>query len=294
MMIKKSPASCIFLYKYQLLKIKVHFFSILSRSTRLTKPVYAMRIFLFLISLFAFSFFSVAQEGTFKTEQKKHQKVRKAYKLKYDMLDSLLKAKGVSFKTLNVFIRGYKKEEKLEVWVKNKTDKQYSLLITYDFAGFSGTLGPKRMYGDGQIPEGFYYIDRFNPWSSFELSLGLNYPNFSDTKLGKQGSLGGNIFMHGSTCTIGCIPITDDKIRELYVLCVEAKNYGQNVIPVTILPARLNKENYEELKEQYAGNDDYLNLWADLKKEYDLFIKTKQKVKLTFLKTGRHSVKIPQ
>ncbi len=48
----------------------------------------------------------------------------------------------------------------------------------------AGTLGPKRMQGDYKVPEGFYYINEFNPKSSFHLSLGLNYPNASDRILG--------------------------------------------------------------------------------------------------------------
>ena len=44
----------------------------------------------------------------------------------------------------------------------------------------SGTTGPKRAEGDYQVPEGFYYINEFNPNSKYHLSLGLNYPNASD------------------------------------------------------------------------------------------------------------------
>ena len=42
--------------------------------------------------------------------------------------------------------------------------------------------------------EGFYVIDRFNAWSSYHLSLGINYPNKSDRILGRkihQADLGG-------------------------------------------------------------------------------------------------------
>ncbi len=50
----------------------------------------------------------------------------------------------------------------------------------------AGTLGPKTNAGsDYQVPEGFYYINEFNPKSSFHLSLGLNYPNASDRILGR-------------------------------------------------------------------------------------------------------------
>lgn len=49
---------------------------------------------------------------------------------------------------------GIKEDRKLECWVK--TAKNWKLLKTYDFAGYSGNLGPKLKAGDGQIPEGIY------------------------------------------------------------------------------------------------------------------------------------------
>jgi murein L,D-transpeptidase YafK len=73
-------------------------------------------------------------------------------------------------------------------------------------------LGPKRRKGDGQVPEGLYVIDTFNPNSIFYLSLGINCPNASDRVLGK-GELGGDIFIHGNRVTIGCIPIRDYPIK---------------------------------------------------------------------------------
>ena len=40
-------------------------------------------------------------------------------------------------------------------------------IAEYKIVAKSGILGPKRMEGDLQVPEGFYYIDRFNPASSY-------------------------------------------------------------------------------------------------------------------------------
>lgn len=104
----------------------------------------------------------------------------------------------------------------------------FRLIKDYQICSLSGELGPKRQQGDLQVPEGFYWIDRFNPASNFYLSLGINYPNQFDRILGKSGELGGDIFIHGGCVTIGCIPITDDKIKELYLIAVEAKSNGQD------------------------------------------------------------------
>ena len=52
--------------------------------------------------------------------------------------------------------------------------------VSYPICAGSGDLGPKRERGDGQVPEGLYEIDRFNPTSRYHLSLRVNYPNLSD------------------------------------------------------------------------------------------------------------------
>jgi murein L,D-transpeptidase YafK len=160
----------------------------------------------------------------------------------------------------------------------------------YKICRTSGDLGPKRKQGDKQIPEGFYHINRFNPYSNFYLSLGLNYPNTSDKILGLKGDLGGDIFIHGSCVTIGCMPITNNRIKELYIFCVEAKNNGQQTIPVTIFPRELTHDNFEELKRKYNNDADKMGLWRDLKKGYELFNETKQLPSIVFLSSGRHTI----
>ena len=102
----------------------------------------------------------------------------------------------------------------MEVWIKEASKDYYVLLNTYDFCTTSGTLGPKRKEGDLQIPEGIYTINHFNPQSNFYLSLGINYPNASDKILSDPVHPGGDIYLHGNCVTIGCIPLTDDKIKE--------------------------------------------------------------------------------
>ncbi len=69
-----------------------------------------------------------------------------------------------------------------------------SLFKTYKVCALAGTLGPKRMEGDYQVPEGFYYINEFNPQSNYYLSLGINYPNESD-KVSKRFIRPGVVFI---------------------------------------------------------------------------------------------------
>jgi murein L,D-transpeptidase YafK len=91
----------------------------------------------------------------------------------------------------------------------------------YPMTAFSGTLGPKLREGDGQIPEGVYGIEYLNPNSSFYLSLKVSYPNVSDrarAKVDKRVNLGGDIMLHGKAVTIGCVPVGDDAIEDIFYL----------------------------------------------------------------------------
>ncbi len=203
-------------------------------------------------------------------------------------LASLLKEKEIQTNRLNLFIRAFKKEKTLEVWAKNDTDNQFKKLITYPFCKLSGQLGPKRKQGDAQVPEGVYHIDRFNPRSSYYLSLGLNYPNKSDALRGVKGQLGGDIFIHGNCVTIGCIPITDDKIKELYLLAEMAKTNGQRAIPIHIFPTKLTNKNIKMISQEVPSHQTF---WQELKPIYDTFEQTKQVPQVDITASGAYQIK---
>ncbi len=207
----------------------------------------------------------------FKQSQLRYARVKETYAEKFDSLKAELSEAGIHTRNLNIFIRAVKLEEILEVWVKNDTDDKYRLFKSYPFCMSSGELGPKRKEGDMQIPEGFYYIRHFNPVSTFYLSLGLNYPNSSDRILGDQYSPGSAIYIHGACATIGCIPITDDKIKELYVLAVEARNNGQERIPVHIFPAHMNTKHFSVIKCAHETSSELNSFWKNIEQGYHYF-----------------------
>jgi len=228
----------------------------------------------------------------FKAAQQKYPRVRKAYADKATVVKQLLATKNIKVEQANLYLRAFKEEKVMELWAKNKSDQAYQLVKEFEICETSGEIGPKRRQGDFQIPEGYYHISAFNPYSNFYLSLKVNYPNPSDRILHTKGySTGGDIYIHGSCVTIGCLPIQDEFIKELYVLCVEAKNNGQGKIPITIFPAKLNDSKYLKLKENYSTDTDKLGLWEDLKKGYDYFNKKHTMPSITFLDNGRHQVK---
>ncbi|HZB11463.1 MAG TPA: L,D-transpeptidase family protein [Chryseolinea sp.] len=211
----------------------------------------------------------------FKKSQLQNSRVKIAYEQKEGVVKNYFKEKSLDFENFELFIRAFKSEKILEVWIKPKTSDKFTLLHQYEFCTSSGTLGPKRKEGDLQIPEGVYHINNFNPQSNFYLSLGLNYPNASDKILSDKKRPGSAIYIHGNCVTIGCIPITDDKIKELYILAVEAKSNGQEKIPVHIFPARLTDEGLATLKRNYTTSG-HMAFWENLKKIYDDFEKDKQ------------------
>jgi murein L,D-transpeptidase YafK len=215
-----------------------------------------------------------ASTESFKETQLKFTRVKDAFLEKESDVQELFRSKGLQFKGQKLFLRAFKKEAQLEVWVKGK--EKYELLVVYPFCTTSGTLGPKRKEGDLQIPEGVYHINHFNPYSTFHLSLGINYPNASDRILGDKQRPGGAIYIHGNCVSIGCIPITDEKIKELYVMAVEAKNAGQEKIPVHIFPARLESSVAEQLSREYGTSTQVTEFWKNLESIYKDFESTRR------------------
>jgi murein L,D-transpeptidase YafK len=227
-------------------------------------------------------------QNSFKETQLRNVRVKTAYTEKEETVKSYFVAKKLTYNQFSLFIRAFKKEQKLEVWVREKEKESYTLLHTYDFCAVSGTLGPKRKEGDYQIPEGIYSINHFNPLSNFYLSLGINYPNASDRILSDPKTPGSNIYIHGNCVTIGCIPLTDDKIKELYVLSVEAKNGGQDKIPVHIFPARLSAAELNTLKLTFPTKT--ISFWENLRLVYDDFERSKTLKPVRVTRTGEYAI----
>ncbi len=222
-----------------------------------------------LLVVFTFSLsFSQVKTLAYKAGQLKSTRVKDANDTKWPKLQQDLKAINVNPDEFDICMRAFKYEKVVEVWVKNQGDVKYKLFRTYDICASSGDLGPKRKEGDGQVPEGFYKIDLFNPTSDYYLSMRINYPNSSDVILKEGLNAGGAIMMHGSCVTIGCLPMTDDKIKELYVLCLEARNRNVPVY-IDIYPIKFTPENITYLEKNYPKSK--LSFWRTLKPGYDYF-----------------------
>jgi murein L,D-transpeptidase YafK len=204
--------------------------------------------------------------------QKTLSRPNEALKRKADTLQKQMIAKGLEWPAKNIYIRSFKYDSQLEIWVRNNTKEPFKLFKTYKVCALAGSLGPKRMQGDYQVPEGFYYINEFNPNSTYYLSLGLNYPNASDKILSDSMQPGGDIYIHGSCVTTGCIPITDQQIDEVYIMAAYAKDAGQDFIPVHIFPIRYNNKKSSAYLAELSKQDKQLKSFAEnLESVYDHF-----------------------
>lgn len=209
---------------------------------------------------------------------------------KYDSpLNHLFKENNLQFPPKYLYLRVFKQEQVLEVFVAGNST--YQLIKTYPFAATSGKPGPKNKEGDLQIPEGFYQVALFNPLSKFLLSIKINYPNEADSARNKnRQNLGGDIYIHGSNKTIGCIPMGDESIQELYWLC--ASSFAAHpVIPVHVFPCRMGTKNMGKMKDAYP---DVITFWKSLEPMYRFFESHKLLGEVTGTdKDGNYLLSIP-
>lgn len=211
---------------------------------------------------------------SFYSQQLRYSRFESIHREMSASLESSLKNHGIESEEVQILLTAFKEEGKLECYVKNKSDKSYTLFETYSICSKSGILGPKLQQGDEQVPEGFYYINVFNPTSAFHLSLGINYPNTADRNRSDASNLGGDIFIHGDCVTIGCLPM-EDKIKEIYWLAVKARDNGQSKIPVYIFPFEMSEANLNSHLQKKEFRQ-WSNFWHSLKIGYDSFYKSKK------------------
>ena len=168
-----------------------------------------------------------------------------------------------------VFIRIFKEERELELWLKPDDAAQFKLWKIWPIAAMSGRLGPKIKEGDLQAPEGFYSVNAkaMNPASSFHLSFNIAYPNAFDRAHGRTGAF---IMVHGSNVSIGCFAMTNPVIEQIYLTVEAALNRRQTEVPVHVFPFRTTDERMARETES-----PWLDFWLDLKVGHDAFEKDK-------------------
>lgn len=218
------------------------------------------------------------------------ERVVGARKSSDERLRKVFEESGVPYPASEIFLRVFKHERVLELWARGDTASHFTLIKEYPVCALPGQLGPKQKMGDLQVPEGFYFIDRFNPRSSYHLSLRVNYPNLADRMRRQALWLGGDIFIHGGCETVGCVPIENQNIEEVYWLAVQAMDAGQRIIPVHIFPARLDPDRLRWLEGTFHPEPDLLAFWQNLAEGYAYFEQTHQVPWVTVGPDGRYAV----
>ena len=245
-------------------------------------------LFVMFALLVVFQSFS---QTSFVDFQRAQPRVAYAIRLKEDTLKKQFAKAGLEWPAKQIYVRSFKYDSQLEVWARNSTSEPYKLFKTYKVCAMAGSLGPKRIAGDYQVPEGFYYINEFNPRSTYHLSLGINYPNASDRILSDSLKPGGDIYIHGSCVTTGCIPILDPQIEELYILAANAKSAGQDFIPVHIFPVRFtNPKSLDYLSRATKDDQDLQRFAVKLKEVFDYFEKEKKLPLISINQKGEYVV----
>lgn len=196
-------------------------------------------------------------------------------------LDDRLAAKGVK-RGDPVFIRIFKSELRLELWMKQ--GERFVLFDSYPICFFSGRLGPKLKEGDRQSPEGFYTVSKsqLNPNSRWHRSFNLGFPNAYDSHHGRTGSF---LMVHGGCASVGCYAMTDGVVGELWALINAAFDAGQARFAVHVFPFRLT----EERLAAYATHP-WAGFWRELKPGYDLFEAERRPPGVSLCK-GRYTVR---
>lgn len=191
---------------------------------------------LFLTSASSLSFgMSLFHHGrNFTYEDQLHYKIALYKRDAYRDLAPYFSGSGLTHMPEKLALLVFKADKRLELW--GREQHVWKHIRDYPVLAASGHAGPKLREFDRQVPEGIYRITALNPNSLFHLSMRVNYPNAYDRQHAKQEGrthLGGDIFIHGSNLSIGCIAVGDHNINQLFVLAYQV---GIKNIRVIIAP----------------------------------------------------------
>lgn len=154
-------------------------------------------------------------------------------------LEPYFEQAGVPYLPKKIKFLAFKQEKVLELWAEH--NDKWVFITDFPILAASGRPGPKLQEGDRQVPEGEYKFTFLNPNSQYDVSMKINYPDKFDKQYAVQDgrtNLGGDIFMHGSNLSWGCLAMGDDVIEDLFVLVYKV---GLKNASIVIAPNDLRK-----------------------------------------------------
>ncbi len=183
-----------------------------------------------------------------------------------------------------VFIRIFKREFELELWMKR--GDRFRRFAVYPICRWSGGLGPKLAEGDWQAPEGLYTVDAkaLNPNSRWHRAFNLGFPNALDRTHGRTGSY---LMVHGGCASIGCYAMTNAVMDEIWRVVTAALKQGQRRFHVHIFPFRMTEDNLAR-----RSSARWAAFWRDLKTVHDAFEATQLPPTISVC-NGRYAVSPP-
>jgi len=182
---------------------------------------------------------------------------------------------GIKYDRAEILFVAYKRELELELYVRPfGSIDAYTLIKTFTITSSNvSTLKPKMQQGDGLVPDGIYKLHFFPSfrWSDFYLAFLISYPNKADLTRREfweaGGTPGGAINFHGCCVSIGCIPIGNPAIEEVFLFV--RKNWNNGNIQFVIFPFKFDaEENMELLEETRERNARLADFWEGLRSIY--------------------------
>lgn len=128
---------------------------------------------------------------------------------------------GVTYPPKQITLVILKQERRVELYAADDSSQGFRFIRAYPILAASGHAGPKLQEGDEQVPEGIYAVDSLNPNSHYHLALHVNYPNAFDRRQAqseKRTNLGGDIMIHGSDVSIGCVALGNPAAEDVFIL----------------------------------------------------------------------------
>jgi murein L,D-transpeptidase YafK len=164
-----------------------------------------------------------------------HKKVKHFDKMVNKDIVPHFQSANVEYPPRKMALLIFKNERSMELWAQNKKQK-WTMIRNFSVLGASGGPGPKLREGDRQVPEGIYHISALNPFSKYDVSMRIDYPNSFDLERAYNDGrkrLGGDIYIHGGSLSIGCIAIGNRLAEELFAMVYHV---GVKNVTVVIAP----------------------------------------------------------
>jgi hypothetical protein len=140
---------------------------------------------------------------------------------------------GLVYPPRDIAYVAFKDSRRLEVYGRMAAEEPWRFVKAYSILALSGKPGPKLMEGDYQVPEGIYRAEFLNANSRFHLAIRLDYPNEFDKEMAladARDKLGGDIMIHGSSVSIGCLAMGNRAVEDLFILAALASKERVRIV----------------------------------------------------------------